>query len=451
MQFTVPTKSLADALAFVSAVVPPRSVMPVTEHARLELVGPKLALVATDLDIERSVILDVTESADGLAVVPCRPLTKLLARLPDSSDVKIDAGAGKLTVRTGRGHWSLPLLNDAFPVFAPPGQSAGKFLLSQSEALRVTRRVTHSISDEETRYYLNGAHLCRKKAGLFAVSTDSRRLTETLIAAEFDGEISGVIIPRVMVETLHDIAEHGAVEVFVDDRKLSFACDPWRAASKLIDGVFPDYSVLLPKPSDNQVTVDSDELLRAIARHQAIAAEDPAIIGLCWNGEDLQISLARQAGAQEEIPATLMSGTGRVALQSKYLTDAIRALDCEAITIDQATVNGPAILTFDRGGHADAHHAGHVAGGISSHNRNAQAIPTIAKGARQIGEPMTSLAEQAAAVRRAAINHNGHVANLRDLVARKKRPRDELNIAAQWLPALLAAADTMEALAADQI
>ena len=60
------------------------------------------------------------------------------------------------------------------------------------------------------------------------------------------------------------------------------------------------------------------------------------------------------------------------------------------------------------------------------------------------------LVEQAAAVRRAAINHNGHVNNLRDLVARKKRPPHELEIAAQWLPALLAAADTMQALVADE-
>ena len=58
-----------------------------------------------------------------------------------------------------------------------------------------------------------------------------------------------------------------------------------------------------------------------------------------------------------------------------------------------------------------------------------------------------TLSEQAAAVRRAAINHNGHVNNLRDLVAREKRPKHELDIAMQWLPALLAAADTMEELA----
>ena len=147
MQFTAQTKILADALAFVSAAVPKGALMPVTEHARLELVGPKLALISTDLDIERSAILDVTGSVDGLAVVPCRPLAKLLARVSDCSDVKIDAGASKLTVRGGRGYWSLPLLDDAFPVLDPPGQGAAKFRLSRVEALRVARRATHSISD----------------------------------------------------------------------------------------------------------------------------------------------------------------------------------------------------------------------------------------------------------------------------------------------------------------
>jgi hypothetical protein len=69
---------------------------------------------------------------------------------------------------------------------------------------------------------------------------------------------------------------------------------------------------------------------------------------------------------------------------------------------------------------------------------------------RTVATTLPSLAEQAAAVRRAAINHNGHVNNLRDLVARKKRPEHEFEIAVQWLPALLAAADTMEAMATDQ-
>jgi hypothetical protein len=65
-------------------------------------------------------------------------------------------------------------------------------------------------------------------------------------------------------------------------------------------------------------------------------------------------------------------------------------------------------------------------------------------------DEMIPLTTQATAVRRAAINHAGHVNNLRDLVARGKRPQHELDIAAQWLPALLAAADTMETLAVDK-
>jgi DNA polymerase III subunit beta len=348
VQFTVQGKILTDALTFVSAAVPTRSLAPVTSHVRVELAGSStLTLQATDFDIARKVILDPAASGtDGVAIVPAKPLAKLLARLPGDSDVKIEADTEKLTVRAGRGRWSLPLLDDAFPVLDPPGPGAAKFQLDQTEALRVTRRVTHSISDEEQRFYLNGVCLRQKSTGLVAASTDSRRLTETSIATELDGKLPEVIIPRVAIESLHDVATYGnaVVDVVVDDRKIAFACGPWHATSKLIDGTFPNYAMLLPKPSDNQITVDCEEITHAIARLQVIATEDPAIVGLRWSDENLEILLARQEGAGEEIHATA-GGHGRVAVQSKYLLAAIHALDSETVTIDQGADDGPPLLT----------------------------------------------------------------------------------------------------------
>jgi hypothetical protein len=54
------------------------------------------------------------------------------------------------------------------------------------------------------------------------------------------------------------------------------------------------------------------------------------------------------------------------------------------------------------------------------------------------------LPAQAAAVRRAATNHRGHIGTLIDLLARRQRPALEVLIAMQWLPGLLAAADALE-------
>jgi hypothetical protein len=66
-----------------------------------------------------------------------------------------------------------------------------------------------------------------------------------------------------------------------------------------------------------------------------------------------------------------------------------------------------------------------------------------------IGADPPSLASQAAAVRRAAVNLPRHCDNLRDLVAPGKRPKDlpDLLISERWLPALAAAADTLENMA----
>jgi hypothetical protein len=60
---------------------------------------------------------------------------------------------------------------------------------------------------------------------------------------------------------------------------------------------------------------------------------------------------------------------------------------------------------------------------------------------------MSTLQAQAAAVERAALNLNGHVNNLVDLVQKGRRQRTELDLARAWLPDLQAAAATMRTLA----
>lgn len=56
---------------------------------------------------------------------------------------------------------------------------------------------------------------------------------------------------------------------------------------------------------------------------------------------------------------------------------------------------------------------------------------------------MTTIAEQAAAVEISAVNLRGHRDNLAKLVAQKKRPQVDLDVAAERLPVLEAAAKTL--------
>lgn len=60
------------------------------------------------------------------------------------------------------------------------------------------------------------------------------------------------------------------------------------------------------------------------------------------------------------------------------------------------------------------------------------------------------LSAQSAAVERAAINWSGYCDTLSDLVARGKRPKHELETARGWIPALNAAAKTMQWMVANE-
>jgi hypothetical protein len=58
----------------------------------------------------------------------------------------------------------------------------------------------------------------------------------------------------------------------------------------------------------------------------------------------------------------------------------------------------------------------------------------------------TTLEQQAQAVERAAVNQRGHVNNLRSLVERGRRSKEELELQEAWTPALEEAAVTMRRL-----
>lgn len=58
-----------------------------------------------------------------------------------------------------------------------------------------------------------------------------------------------------------------------------------------------------------------------------------------------------------------------------------------------------------------------------------------------------SLSHQASAVELAALNQRGHVNNLEDLVAKRRRPQSDVDIARHQLPGLEAAAKTLTFLA----
>lgn len=245
-------------------VVERRTTIPVLGCFLVKFGGGKIAMTATDLDIEMT--LDAGANTEGSAAfcVPAFPFAAFLngarglVSLIWSQDEK---GGLKLALsdQDMAATFALHMPPDDFPAMAAPAAGecrAVNFLLSQDQVARMFGQSRHCISAEETRYYLNGLFLTTKPGAgtLRAVSTDGHRLAliDSEVAASFGN--SGAIIPTKAVDLILESAKRGGNEPLdftVGDLRATIKVPGGVLRTKLIDGTFPDYTRVVPEQSRN--------------------------------------------------------------------------------------------------------------------------------------------------------------------------------------------------------
>src|SRR6185369_16422745 len=137
------------------------------------------------------------------------------------------------------------------------GDLPHRFQLPATDLKGIIDRTRFAISNEETRYYLNGIYFHAATSGgtqvLRGVATDGHRLARVEVPLpKGAGDIPGVIVPRKAV---------GEVR-------------------KLLDDSFPDYERVIPTGNDKILDVPCKEFARAVDRVSTISTEKSRAIKL---------------------------------------------------------------------------------------------------------------------------------------------------------------------------
>ena len=124
----------------------------------------------------------------------------------------------------------------------------------------------------------------------------------------------------------------------------------FRFVSKLIDGTYPDYRRLIPKPSGSFAIVDRRELARALDRIAAVVdpqSEAMRLVGLRWSdGESaLHLCIPGWPDLADDVLDAEVASTGKVAVQILHLAEIVAEIEGERIHIDTNGNGGPVLVT----------------------------------------------------------------------------------------------------------
>lgn len=120
MKATIERAVLLKSLGHMQSVADRRNTIPILSNVLIEAVeGEGLKLMATDLDLQIVEAVEAQVEQPGATTVSVHTLFDIVRKLPEGSQVSLEAAEGKMAVNAGRARFNLPTLpRDDFPVIA---------------------------------------------------------------------------------------------------------------------------------------------------------------------------------------------------------------------------------------------------------------------------------------------------------------------------------------------
>jgi DNA polymerase III subunit beta len=369
MKVTLERAALLKSLGHVHRVVERRNTIPILSNVLLHGENQSLLLKATDLDLEVTERLPADVSAAGVTTVPAHVLYDIVRKLPDGAQVSLESHgeSGQLQLRSGRSRFNLQSLPDAdFPDLTT-GDLSHSFKLASGDLKRLIDKTQFAISNEETRYYLNGVYLHTMDVEghlmLRAVATDGHRLARVEVPAPKGAlGLPGVIVPRKAVAEIQKLVENldqdVRIEISPSKARFTFG-DPSVhlgqvvLTSKLIDGTFPDYMRVIPSGNDKRLTVDREPFQVAVDRVATISSERGRAVKLTLADAKLILSVTNPdlGSAVEELDVDYNSSPIDIGFNARYLLDITEQLDNDTVLFKLSDPGSPTLLQ-DRDGAA---------------------------------------------------------------------------------------------------
>ncbi|HEY4202013.1 MAG TPA: DNA polymerase III subunit beta [Devosiaceae bacterium] len=334
MQVTLERNHLLKSLGHVHRVVERRNTYPILANVLLKASEGGLDLRATDLDIEVTETVPAMVGTPGTTTVPAHTLYEIVRKLADGAEVRLETdGADQMLITSGRSRFHLACLSpDSFPDLKS-GSFSQQFAVPAATLRELIERTQFAISNEETRYYLNGIYLHALTINgapvLRAVATDGHRMARVDAEAPKGAEgMPGIIVPKKTVgevQKLLDGAE-GDVGVEVSDTKIRFTLGGVVLLSKLIEGTFPDYERVTPKNNDKEMNVDRVAFATAVDRVSTIASDRGGkAVKLSVNEGQLELSVTNpdHGTASEELAVEFEPESFEIGFNARYLLDIV--------------------------------------------------------------------------------------------------------------------------------
>lgn len=347
MEFIIKNDYFSKAVADVSKAVSLKTPIPILSGIKLVVDDSRVTLIGSNSDIiiEKSIPLIIDEvkvlevRKTGSVVISAKYLSEIIKKLPNDIHIKMN-DIHLVTIQSDEIVTTISGLNAEEYPRLPEINRNNYMRISGNELFETIKQTVFAASKSEMKPVLTGVHMSFLPGKLIFVATNSHRLARR--ERTIDSNIhQSIIVPASSLNELLKLSEFDGegIELFITENYIVFQSNSITLYSRLIEGVYPNISGLIPNDFITTLTLETNLLLKGIDRACLFASE--------WRNNNVHLSIiddcklkissnSSEIGKIEETqPIKTITGLAEltISLDGSFLMDALKVIKEKEIKI----------------------------------------------------------------------------------------------------------------------
>ncbi|MDP5276082.1 DNA polymerase III subunit beta [Chengkuizengella axinellae] len=362
MEFKILKNKLHESIQHVSKAITNRTTIPILSGIKIDAYDQEVILTASDTEIsiqsfipkeiEDNPVIEIIR--EGNVVLPAKFFVEIIRKLPgEYVEIKVDSSF-QTTIKSGTSELQIIGLDpEEYPVL-PSIEENNSIMLASDLLKSMIKQTSFSISTNESTPILTGILWNLSNKNLKFVATDRHRLASREISnieVSEDLNLGNIVISGKTLNELNKLLpdQNQMIHIVFANNQVLFKIDSILFYTRILDGIYPDTSKIIPQTFKTEIIVPTKLFLEAIDRAYLLSRENQTNIVkmIIRDHEEIEItsSLTSLGKITEQVKAERIDGELiQISFNSKYMLDALKVIDSENIQIGITGTMSPIII-----------------------------------------------------------------------------------------------------------
>jgi DNA polymerase-3 subunit beta len=348
MKFVCDGMILSDAAFTVSKACAVKTITPVLECIKIKAENDGLILTAYDgeISIEKKINAEIME--EGEVCVNGKTFADFVGKIA-SFEVIVETEDNGMFIKYADSESRMQVLSaEDFPRIGNKSLD-GKdyFQIKEKDLKNLIAKNVFCCATDDSRPILKGALLEAKDGRLECTALDGFRMAFGFCETQETSADMKIVCPaRTLSEISRMLGDDEDIKIYADKNSLSVAVKDTVITSRLYAGEFVRKENIYPVDFTTYVTVNRAELIDSVERASVLIRGDKnnLISFDIKNGKIILNANSDMGKVEETVSASLEGKELKIAMNGKYLLDAIKALEEENVLLSFNTSVSPFTL-----------------------------------------------------------------------------------------------------------